>query len=353
MPSLPISVSLPPSRRQRIAAAVALSVIFATGAVAFTTRAEAGPSDFSQLWAGARAAVGGTNPYPLIGPGRPVYFFTPLSYPLPGVLSVTPLGILPLHLAEFTFVALGFGLTAYLLTARAWYPLLTLASWPAVAAALIVQWPPLLLAAATVPMLAWLTFAKPTVGLAYAFYQPTTAWLKSAVIGSACLLTLSFLLVPEWVGAWAANLREVPTADMGGSVLSDLYDLPLRRPAAFVVLLAASRWRRPEARLLLVLTCVPQTMYGHELLPIVALVPRRPFETALLTAGSWLVAIAYFDTRRSGTQLASLEHAGSVSVWAVLIPATFFVLTRRNEGTLPSWASSGIALLRSARQRFP
>ena len=60
------------------------------------------------------------------------------------------------------------------------------------------------------------------------------------------------------------------------------------------MLLAILRWRRPEARLLIALACVPQSMLLYETVPLF-LVPRTFRESALLVALSYVAlrAVAY------------------------------------------------------------
>jgi hypothetical protein len=53
----------------------------------------------------------------------------------------------------------------------------------------------------------------------------------------------------------------------------------------FVALLGLFRWRRPEARLLVALACVPQTMLLYEALPPF-LIPRTIGEVVVLLVAS-------------------------------------------------------------------
>jgi hypothetical protein len=59
------------------------------------------------------------------------------------------------------------------------------------------------------------------------------------------LLAVSFAMQPGWVVEWRDAVRETSMA--GGRVP---YTAPVLLPGGLLTLLAALRWRRPEARLI-------------------------------------------------------------------------------------------------------
>ena len=81
------------------------------------------------------------------------------------------------------------------------------------------------------------------------------------------LVGLCFLVWPGWVPEWLASVARTP------------HKSHLLRPGGFLLLLALLRWRRPEARLLAVLSLMPQTTALYEALPL-ALAAERKVEAA-------------------------------------------------------------------------
>lgn len=118
----------------------------------------------------------------------------------------------------------------------------------------------------------------------------------------------------------------------------DVFRPLLTRPFGVLLLLAATRWRRPEARILLVLAFVPMNPAWYEAL-LVFCVPRRSVEGAALAALSWLVPVvggpvaATYATYASRTAPA---FARGTLICAYL-PALLMVLVRPNEGEAPAW----------------
>ena len=88
------------------------------GGVQWTIKADR-HRDFAQVRYAARAVLAGVDPYTVIGPGRPFAWDWPLYYPLPAALVALPLAPFAEPLAMSLFVAIGFGLFAWALTARA------------------------------------------------------------------------------------------------------------------------------------------------------------------------------------------------------------------------------------------
>jgi hypothetical protein len=135
------------------------------------------------------------------------------------------------------------------------------------------QWSPLLTAAAVLPPLTWIWVAKPTVGAALFAAFPS----RRAVVGGLVVLLLSLLVFPTWPLRWLDAIRE------------SNHMAPVARAGGFVLLLALVRWRQPEARLLVALACVPQTIGLYETLPLF-LIPKSRWQGYFLAVMSYLAA---------------------------------------------------------------
>jgi hypothetical protein len=230
-------------------------------------------SDFEQIWVGARALLGGADPYTVVPTTTSTRY--PLYYPLTAIVIGLPFAGLPFDWARVAWAALsgvgfawaalryGRGLPAALLSANF------------LNAVIQGQWSPLMTAAAVLPAASWLLPAKPSIGGAIFAAFPS----RQAVIGGLALLAVSFVLFPTWPIRWADSL--------GGSNLM----WPIRSPGGIILLLALIRWRRPEARLLVALACVPQTIGLYETLPLF-LIPRTRWQGYGLAGLSYVAAFS-------------------------------------------------------------
>lgn len=323
----PGSVATPP-RAQRLIVAITIASVVAL----FTMWRGAGirVADFAQIWYGARAMWSGVSPYAAIGPGRAYDWPFPFLYPLTAPLLVAPLAMLPLPTAAAVFVGLSFALFLYAITAQGWKGLWTVLAMPFWYALTTAQWSPLFTAAALVAPLGFVFVAKPTIGFALWTYRPTL----SAVLGGLAVLALAFALQPGWLAEWRDALRGT-----GHMVL------PIAHGVGPLLLLALLRWRRPEARLLLALACLPQTSLPYELLPLF-LVPQSGAEMAVLAVLSD-VAFALWESARPFTLSSPMDVASvSVVVPLVYVPCLVMILRRPNVGDPVPWIEHLVARLR-------
>src|SRR4029079_16871833 len=106
---------------------------------------------------------------------------------------------------------------------------------------------------------------------------------------------------------------------------------PALLPGGFTVLLALTRWRRPEARLLVALACVPQSLLVYETVPL-ALIPRGWKEACAFTALSYLVLWWLPSPEYSFPEFAL--SSGRLSTLLLYLPCGLMVLRRPNEGTI-------------------
>jgi len=312
-------------------AIVALVATYA-GFLAWPTAGIVGASDFSQLWYAAHAQLAGGDPYGVVGPGRSFDWPFPLFYPFPAVLLAAPFTILNVATASVLFSATSAGLLAWVFTRDAPYRLAGILSFSFYYAAAISQWSPVLIAAALIPSLGFLFAVKPTIGLALWLYRPS--W--QAVVGSTLFLIVSLLVWPAWPTEW------MRTFGAGAHIRA-----PIVSFCGPMVLIALFRWRRPEARLLIALACVPHTTLLYEALPLF-LIPASWREAALLLALNWVAELVLITL---GPYPSLVEKAGmsaTLSVALLYLPCAIMILRRPNEGSLPDWITRGLITARSA-----
>jgi hypothetical protein len=301
-------------RRQRILVATLIGL--AAGALAIWLRlsGRSNFSDFHPIWFAARALLHHGDPYAAVARD----FVAPFYYPLPAAVVGLPFALLPLAWAGPVFVAVGFGLLAYGLTARAWWPLIALASYPALDAARLCQWTPILSAAALLPWLGWLAAAKPTTGLVTVGSYLSRRWLPFNLVLGLALVAISIAWWPPWIGEWLDAVRGAH------------HFVPMVfRPGGALLLFALIRWRRPEARMLALAAIVPQTVAYDAL--ILALIPANRREA--LALGFLSFAAVPFLMPEAGppsTFAAALAHNQTVYLVALYLPALAAVLARTN-----------------------
>lgn len=163
-------------------------------------------------------------------------------------------------------------------------------------------------------------------------YKPS----RFAVIGGALLLLVSFAARPSWLGEW------MPTLSQTGHMV-----VPLAHAGGPLLLLALLRWRRPEARMLLALACVPQTALLYEMVPLM-LVPATLGESVLFVALSWVVFGLWAPSRQAFDTVAqSVTASIQLIVPLLYLPCLVMILRRRNEGDVPAWIGRCAATIRA------
>lgn len=294
-----------------------------------------GASDFNQLWYGARALLEGGSPYAAVGPGRTFNWPFPLFYPLPAVLVAVPFTVLSPAGASMLFSAIAAALFVWVLTRDAPYRLVAVLSFSFYYAVAISQWSPLLIASVLIPSLGFLLVVKPTIGLALWLYKPH--W--QAVVGGVLLLVVSLVVRPEWPLEWmhtfaAGSHIRGPVTTLGG-------------PLVFLALL---RWRRPEARLLVALACVPHTTLLYEALPLF-LVPESWRQSILLAALNWVAQILVITFQPYDSLADRAMMSATLSVALLYLPCLIMILRRPNEGAVPAWVERGAVRCRALLAR--
>jgi hypothetical protein len=323
----------PPAERRPLPivprlAVCALAAAWALACMWHMHRHTGRPSDFDVVWRGARLLLEGHDPWALIGPGRAHAWVSPLYYPGTALVGLAPLALLPLKVARALWVGGGAALLAWAVTRDGWWRLPLFLSAPFFNAAGGGQWSILVAAAMLMPSLGAVSAMKPTVGLAVLAGMRTQRAQLLAVGAGVALLAASLVVMPQWPWSWRAAIADAP--HMSSPVAHWRVGGPL-------VLLALARWRRPEARLLAALACVPQSTIVYEGLYFL-LFPRTLRGVTLLATTSY--GALWMQDRISAwaPTTAALQWAvGDVLVVCFYLPALVLVLRRANDGEVPRW----------------
>lgn len=277
-------------------------------------------SDFFQLWGAARAILAGKHPYAVVGPGLEYEWRVPLAYPPPALVLALPFTLLSLRLADALFVGFGTLALAWVLTRkRVDNPqLLVFASATFLFALQRSQWSPILIAATFFAPLAPLFVCKPTVALALlAAYPRVRTILVTAITGIASIALLPW----TWWRGWLDVLPQV-----GGYMTPLVMRFSIGGP---LILLGLLRWRRPEARLLVALACIPLTPLPYEALPLF-LVTTTIWESATLVVLS-IVVVVLMKMHGGFAGLSDyLDTYARVMFWGLYLPCLGVVLARPN-----------------------
>jgi hypothetical protein len=314
-----------PPRALRIGLTMAASVLSGVRALLWVSGERKG-RDFDQIWFAARSLLAGRNPYQEIGPGMSFDWPAPLYYPLTAAIPAIPLSLIDRRMAAVIFAAIASGAFVWAATRRSLAPAVVITSASAALAAEAVQWSPLLGAAFGIPWLGVLLSSKPTIGLAIFAARPT----RAAILGTAAMLTVSLALIPGWPLDWLAALRHTSLATTGGTP----YFAPVRTAGGAFAALALLRWRRPEARLVFMLACVPQTPLLYETVPLF-LVPATITEGGVIWLGSWLAALWVSMAGPYDGDLERFTVSARAIGWCLYLPCVVIILRRQNAGALP------------------
>lgn len=330
-PTVDLARATPPQLRTRLA--VALGVALACIAIlVFDGIAEPDAvPDFDHVWFAATAILEGRNPYQLIGPGREHHYPWLFYYPLTAPTSILPLALLPLPVARALYVALPAGLLAFLLTRDGFGRLPLFISGAFLISVKTAQWGPLVACGLLVPWLGAFCAAKPNLGLGVLTGARSFNALARMLVGVAGVVLLSLAVQPQWPRRW---LEVIALAPQPLSIVS-LTGGPL-------LLLALLRWRRWEARMLLLFALVAQTSSAVGTLPLM-LVPRS---FRALTVLSILSYVPIFFAPQAGQTIEQWAHRENFgTLLTVYLPILWLVLRMPNQGPLPSKLEAAAARL--------
>lgn len=278
-------------------------------------RAAGQPGDFLYWYTAAEALLEGSSPYDAIPALDSSRFETGFFYPLPAAVVTIPFSYLPYAPAGALFVGISSMLLAYGLARDRPHQLWLFASAPFIVSAASGTWSTPIAAAALLPSLGFLAVAKPNLGIATFLLRPS--W--SLIIGCLLLTLLSLAIRPTWPVEWLREVRDVKSRM-----------IPLLTPVGPILLLALSRWRRPEARLLLGYACVPQAPWFYDQL-ILWLIPASRLEAINYTFVSQIALLIWILA--DGVRW---DH-GSWFLAAILyLPPLLMILRRPNEAVAGS-----------------
>ena len=328
------------SLRTRVGLVVAAVLFVALRALRWHLTGEDPPSDFGQNWAAARILLDGGNPYELIGPGRQFHWFNGYFYPLPAAVLAIPFALLSWLQATAAASAIVGALMAWMLGRVGMIGLLLLVSPSVLMAIAEAQWAAVFTAALLWPVLGFMLPAKPTIGTAIFAARPN----RLALAGSLALVALSLAIRPSWPLEWLEALRETRPTDVAGAAGGVPYPVPIAHPIGWIVALALLRWRRADARLLLLLACVPQSLRLYETVPLLLLVRTRAEALWYVVAG-YVVFVSVRLNSPYPTPWADLPITTPLILLLFYVPATLLVLRRPNVGEVPEWIERLVARL--------
>jgi hypothetical protein len=125
--------------------------------------------------------------------------------------------------------------------------------------------------------------------------------------------------------------------------MSRWYMAPVALLGGPVLLLALLRWRRPEARYLLMIAVTPHILgFYTGLLPMLVAETKREAQIMAFTSVAALVGSTIQLGDRSFSELAPV-HAGYWLLVFLFLPALMMILSRPNEGRMPAWVERVVA----------
>jgi hypothetical protein len=288
----------------------------------FSLKASGGPrpaDDFTWHWLAARALLAGQNPYEVIKAGGVYGLDAPYVYPLTTAIAAIPFAaFLSPPAAAALWIATGSGLLAFAVTKHGWTRLLMFCSMPYLWAANAGQISPIMTASALLPWLGFIAPIKPQIGVAALSYKPN----RIALIGSIAFIGLTLIAGPAWPKEWmdilpqrVANVYRSPVTVMGGPIL----------------LIALARWKRADARLLLVMSLVPQNMLFYDQL-LLWLIPKTRNELMILGTLSLIAPLVASIGMGSSPDIAEVNRRYAPAIlWLIYVPCLVMVLRRKNE----------------------
>jgi hypothetical protein len=281
--------------------------------------------DFTLHWWAGDALRRGYSPYAVINAFSPLYpFCSGYLYFLPTAIIIEPFAYLPMQTAMPVFVGISMAVFGFALTRDGYWRLPFIACAPAFYSAISGQVVPLVTATMLMPSLAWLAPMKYTTALAGGAYTIS----RKYVVRASIVLLVSIVAFPWWPRQWVGELSDVA---------GKYYDIPVALTGGLLLLTAAFKWRRPEARMLGVLACLPQTMFFYDQLPLFVIASN--YRQALLLAAGSYIAPALKTTLLAGNldRAAALHAIAPIILCCYYLPCLAIVLIRPNEGRVPAW----------------
>jgi hypothetical protein len=282
--------------------------------------------DFTLHWWAGNALRSGHSPYAVINAVSKAYpYCSGYMYWLPTAVMLSPFTLLPLAAAMPLFVGLSVAVFAFAITCDGYWRLPFLLSAPVVYGTLGGEVVLLVVATMMIPSLGWLAPMKYTT--AFAGLAATLSRRDAGLFALPVLVSIA--VWPWWPLAWFHELHDVA---------GRYYHVPLLVTGGFLLPLAGLRWRRPEARLLFVMACAPQTMFNYDQLPLL-LVARGRTQAILFALATYLPR--WLNDRIYGPSTVDREalfgHLAPFIVVCYYLPCLAIVLLRPNQGVVPDW----------------
>ena len=295
-----------PTTKARVA--VACGVAIAAAAIAAVrTRVDLGGivNDFGYFVAAGRALLDGENPY----------LVSMYIYPLPAAVAAAPFSVLPIAWSAVIFIGLSMGFSGFALTREGYHRLPVLMSFPALTAMTTGQWAPLVLCAAFGSGWGWVAAIKPTLGSA--MLARRVDW-RGALMAAGCA-TLTLIIDPRWPIEWLRAMIQFAGVKM--------HHIPVLVPGGALLLLAATRWRTADGRLLLGMSLVPQSMFFYDQLAL-GLLAQTFRQSLVCSLWSYAVAAVAYLCAPSGldTLPQNAAYLSRMIVWGYYLPALAWVL---------------------------
>jgi hypothetical protein len=282
--------------------------------------------DYRVVWTAGRDLLRGIDPYAIAADGTVPALAQRFFYPLPAAAFGMPFAWLSPPLAAICFASSSAVFLMFAVTREHLNQVPFVLGIPFIFACKISQTTPLVMALALTPGLAGVSLLKPNLGAAFFARSPRVAPL--VVCGA--LLLVGFAVFPAWPSHWLTTVRS-----------STVHGAPFRTSLGAVGLLSILRWRRPEARLLFMMTVIPHGLEFYDEIPLWLVATTRR-EAMLLTFASWVGCLAWL-----GFGDGAFMHSPPWSTAFLYVPAAALVLRRENVGELPGWLESRVRALPS------
>jgi len=282
-----------------------------------------GHGDFAGPLCQARALLGGEDPY---GPACRSYSpagFLWAQYPLTAGLASLPFLAFGDWAGAVMFAAFS-GFLAYgLVRDGPPWRLLIFASGAYWESLTVLQWSPLLAGLMLTPALLPLAIVKPHMGLPVILMR-LSRW---RLLGIVAFAALSLAVDPTWPLRWWGN--------------SQTYEghIPLlTMPFGPALLLAALRWREPDARFFLLMAAVPQRwIYDTLPLALLAHTPRQLVTFCIVSAVAHnLVSLGL----RADVAIAGLVYLPVLLMLRPLEPVARYITRIRRDAPAPATPES-------------
>lgn len=277
--------------------------------------------DFTWHWLAGRSVLDGLSPYLTVVPGGVHNLNAGYLYPAWTAVLLSPFSLLEPVVAASVFAGVSVALLTFgiLTTERGRWPMI--GSIPLFWAVSSGQLSILSTAAVLLPGMGWLALLKPNLALAMLAYKPSQSMIFGGVILAA--------MVPL---GWHSEWLSVMANRTAGNYVS-----PLSVLGGPLMLLAVTRWKRPEARLLMVMALIPQSFLFYDQLPLFLVAKSRLESMALLVLAFAGHAVATMMIP-AGLSTAEVSRIYAPAIMLCLyLPCLVMVLRRPNEGALPSW----------------